>query len=126
MARDKARITALITPVGQEAQNEAKLLAGEERTTKAIRRLRKDSGLGLAAASVALELMVQGHTLPTTYSQALDSLRRLDAPLVAEITGLLHSDRRDSAIKLLRERTDIDLAGGYHLVTELSGQLDTR
>lgn len=30
------------------------------------------------------------------------------------------------AIKLLRERTDIDLAGGYHLVTELSVRLDTR
>ena len=126
MASDKARTTALITPVGQEAQNEAKRLAGEERTTKAVRRLRKDSGLGLAAASVALDLLVQGHTLPTTYSQALDSLRRLDAPLVTEITVLLHNDGSTAAIKLLRERTGIDLVGGYRLVTELSGQLGTR
>ncbi|WP_030898071.1 MULTISPECIES: hypothetical protein [unclassified Streptomyces] len=75
---------------------------------------------------MALDLLAQGHTLPTTYGQALDALRHLDASLVAEMTHLLSSGDRDSAIRLLRERTDIDLAGGYHVVTELSGQLDTR
>ncbi|MER6712984.1 hypothetical protein ABZ322_14520 [Streptomyces sp. NPDC006129] len=125
MTSTKARTTALITPVEQGAQHEAKALAGEGRTAKAIRRLRKDSGLGLDTASVALDLLAQGHALPTTYSQALDALRQLDAPLVTELTDLLSSSRRDTAIKLLRERTDIDLAEGYHLVTELSGQLGT-
>lgn len=126
MASTKARTTALITPVEQGAQHEAKALASEGRTAKAIRRLRKDSGLGLGTAPVAQDLLTQGHSLPTTYSQALDALRQLDAPLVAEMTGLLSSSHRDSAIKLLRERTDIDLAGGYHLVMELSRQLDTQ
>ncbi|MFF4491190.1 hypothetical protein ACFY0F_32800 [Streptomyces sp. NPDC001544] len=124
MASPKARTTALITPVERAAQDEAMALAGEGRTAKAVRRLRKDSGLGLATASVALELLTQGRSLPTTYGEALDALRQLDAPLVAEMTDLLTSGNRDSAIKLLRERTDVDLAGGYHLVTELSARLD--
>ncbi|GGY29893.1 hypothetical protein [Streptomyces djakartensis] len=126
MTSTKARTTALITPVEQATQDEAKVLAAEGHTAKAVRRLRKSSGLGLDAAPVALDLLAQGRTLPTTYDQALDALRRLDAPLVAEMTALLGSGDRDSAIKLLRERTDIDLAGGYHVVMELSGQLDTQ
>ncbi|MFI1177892.1 hypothetical protein [Streptomyces melanogenes] len=126
MTNTKAHTTALITPIAQEAQNEGKALAAEGRVAKAIRRLRKDSGLGLATAPVAMDLLIQGHALPTSYGQALDALRQIDAPLVAELSALLNSGHRDSAIKLLRERTDIDLAGGYHLVTELSGQLDTK
>ncbi|MGW7259831.1 hypothetical protein [Streptomyces sp. NPDC054834] len=124
MASSKTRTTALITPVERAAQDEAMTLADEGRTAKAIRRLRKNSGLGLDTASVALDLIIQGRSLPTTYVEALDALRQLDAPLVAEMTDLLTSGHRDSAIKLLRERTDVDLAGGYHLVTELSTRLD--
>ncbi|MFC9128737.1 hypothetical protein ACFT4A_18065 [Streptomyces sp. NPDC057099] len=70
--------------------------------------------------------MVGGGTLPTTHRQALDALREADAPLVAELADELRQDRRDSdiqAVKLLRERTGIDLAGGYHLVRELAAQL---
>ncbi|MET9646225.1 hypothetical protein [Streptomyces syringium] len=125
MDNSKTRTTALITPVEQEDQDQAKALAGEGRTAKAIRRLRKNSGLALHTAPLALDLLTQGHPLPTTYRQALEALRQLDAPLLTEMTDLLHSGDRDSAIKLLRERTDIDLAGGYHLVTELSTQLGT-
>lgn len=80
MTSTKARTTALITPIEQGAQDEAKALAGEGRTAKAIRRLREHSGLGLGTAPVALDLLTQGHTVPTTYSQALDALRQLDAP----------------------------------------------
>lgn len=124
MASSKARTTALITPVGRAAQEEAMALADEGRTAKAVRRLRKDSGLGLDTASVALDLLTQGRSLPTTYGEALDALLQFDAPLVAELTDLLASGDRDLAIKMLRERTDVDLAGGYHLVTELSTRLD--
>lgn len=123
MTSTKARTTALITPVEESAQREAKALADEGRTAKAVRRLRKDSGLGLEAASAALDLLLAGQPLPVTYGQALDALRRLDGALVEELTDLLGSGRRDDAIRLLRERTDIDLAGGYHLVTELNGRL---
>ncbi|MGK5642140.1 hypothetical protein ACSNOK_28065 [Streptomyces sp. URMC 126] len=122
MTSTTTRTTALITPVDPEAQDEARALAAEGRTAKAVRRLRKNSGLGLHTAPVALDLLGQGHTLPATYRQALESLRRLDAPLVAELTALLRNGEREAAIKLLRERTDIDLAGGYHLVTELESE----
>ncbi|MEU8571215.1 hypothetical protein AB0C51_23215 [Streptomyces pathocidini] len=125
MTNAKVRLTAQITPIERESQDEAQALAGKGRMAKAIRRLRKDSGLPLHAAPVALDLLTAGNTLPTTYAQALDVLRRLDAPLVEEMTSLLRAGDRDSAIKLLRERTDIDLAGGYHLVMELSTQLGT-
>lgn len=124
MTVDKARLTALITPVEREAQDEAVTLAGEGRTTKATRRLRKDSALGLIEAPVALSLLTEGHTLPTNYGEALDNLQRLDAPLVSEMTSLLDSGQQDAAIKLLREQTDIDLAGGYHLTMELSSRRD--
>ncbi|MBC2877586.1 MULTISPECIES: hypothetical protein [Streptomyces] len=123
MTSTKTRTTALITPVGPEAQDEARTLAAEGRTAKAVRRLRKDSGLGLHTASAALDLLGRGHTLPTSYRQALESLRHLDAPLVDELTELLRGGGRDAAIKLLRERTDIDLAGGYHLVMELAADI---
>ncbi|MFI9723286.1 hypothetical protein ACIHFE_27135 [Streptomyces sp. NPDC052396] len=126
MTSTKTRTTALITPVTQEAQNEAKTLAGQGRTAQAVRRLRKDSGLGLHVAPVALDLLTQGHTLPTNYRQAVDALRQCDAQLVGEMANLLHNKNQDSAIKLLRERTDIDLAGGYHLVRELAAEPDTR
>ncbi|WP_367044580.1 hypothetical protein [Streptomyces sp. Je 1-332] len=126
MTTAKARTTALITPVDQEAQDEAKALAGDGRTAKAVRRLRKGSGLGLGEAPVALSLLTEGNTLPTTYSQALDTLQGLDTQLVTEMTALLNGGNRDAAIRLLRERTDIDLAGGYHLVTELSTRLSGR
>lgn len=122
MTNTKARLTAQITPVEQASQDEAKALADEGKTSKAIRRLRKDSGLGLSTAPTALDLLVNGRALPATYDQALEALRQLDTSLVAEMAELLRNGDRDSAIKLLRERTDIDLAGGYHLVMELSKQ----
>ncbi|MFH8804495.1 hypothetical protein ACH4F6_33800 [Streptomyces sp. NPDC017936] len=123
MTSTKARLTARITPVGQADQDEARSLAEEGRTSKAIRRLRKDSGLALHTAPAALDLLTEGTALPTTYGQALEALRRLDAPLVGEMTELLRNGDRDSAIKLLRERTDIDLAGGYHLVVKLGEEI---
>ncbi|MFB7931374.1 hypothetical protein ACFC4C_19960 [Streptomyces sp. NPDC056039] len=126
MTSEQARLTAVITTVEQEAQDEAKALADEGRTARAIRRLRKSSSLNLHTGSVALDLLVEGGTLPTTHRQALDALREADAALVGELTGVLRQERRDAdiqAVKLLRERTGIDLAGGYHLVRELSAQL---
>ncbi|MFI9724380.1 hypothetical protein ACIHFE_32890 [Streptomyces sp. NPDC052396] len=124
MTSTKTRTTALITPVAQQAQDEAKVLADQGRTAQAIRRLRKDSGLSLHAAPIALDLPTQGHALPTDYRQAVHALRQCDAQLVGEMTNLLHNKNQDSAIKLLRERTDIDLAGGYHLVIELAAESD--
>lgn len=123
MTSNEARLAALITPVEQEGQEDALALAAEGRTDKAIRRLRKNSGLTLASAPLALEFLARGTALPTTYEQALDALRTADAALVAEMTDLVRSGNGDSAIKLLRERTDIDLAGGYHLVRELTDRL---
>ncbi|MFI6375495.1 hypothetical protein [Streptomyces sp. NPDC050546] len=126
MTSEQARLTAMITTVEQEAQDEARVLAGEGRTARAIRRLRKNSGLNLLTGSLALDLMVQGGTLPTTHRQALDVLRESDAALVAQLTDVLGEGKRDSdikAVKLLRERTGIDLAGGYHIVQELAAQL---
>ncbi|MGC4974948.1 hypothetical protein ACLQ2D_18795 [Streptomyces sp. DT199] len=38
------------------------------------------------------------------------------------MTALLDSGRQIAAVKLLRERTGIDLAGGYHLVVELGSR----
>ncbi|MEV5510612.1 hypothetical protein [Streptomyces orinoci] len=126
MTSTKTRTTALITPVPQEAQGAAKALAAQGRTAQAIRRLRKESGLGIHVAPVALDLLTQGHALPTDYRQAVDALRRCDAGLVSEMTNLLHDGDQDSAIKLLREQTDIDLAGGYHLVMALRARPDGR
>lgn len=125
MTNAKARTAALITPVGQEAQEEARALAAEGRTGKAVRRLRRGSWLKRGPAREALELLVEGQVLPTSSGQALDALRRLDAPLVVELTALLDDGQQIAAVKLLRERTGIDLAGGYHLVLELSARPGT-
>ncbi|MFD8223819.1 hypothetical protein ACFV16_06555 [Streptomyces massasporeus] len=122
MTNTKARTAAMITPVGQEAQDEARALAREGREGKALRRLRKDSWLKRGPAREALELLVAGQELPTSSGQALEALRSLDAPLVAELTALLGSGKQIAAVKLLRERTGVDLAGGYHLVLELGGR----
>ncbi|MEV4784685.1 hypothetical protein AB0K53_04390 [Streptomyces tuirus] len=119
MTNTKARTAAMITPVGQEAQDEARALAREGRAGKAVRRLRKGSWLKRGPAREALELLVGGQALPTNSGQALDALRSLDGPLVGELTALLDSGQQIAAVKLLRERTGIDLAGGYHLVVEL-------
>jgi hypothetical protein len=126
MTNTKARTAAMITPVGQEAQDEARALAGDGRTGKAVRRLRKDSWLKRGPAREALELLVDGQELPTSSGQALDVLRRLDGPLVVELTALVEGGRQIAAVKLLRERTGIDLAGGYHLVLELGSRAGTR
>ncbi|MER5576021.1 hypothetical protein [Streptomyces massasporeus] len=125
MTNTKARTAAMITPVGQEAQDEARALARDGRAGKAVRRLRKDSWLKRGPAREALELLVDGQELPTSSGQALEALRRLDAPLVGELTALLDSGRQVAAVKLLRERTGIDLAGGYHLVVELGSRPGT-
>lgn len=124
MTNTKARTAAMITPVGQEAQDEARALARDGRTGKAVRRLRKDSWLKRGPAREALELLVDGEALPTSSGQALDVLRALDAPLVGELTALLEGGRQIAAIKLLRERTGIDLVGGHHLVLEVAGRPD--
>ncbi|MEU1916404.1 hypothetical protein [Streptomyces massasporeus] len=125
MTNTKARTAAMITPVGQEAQDEARALARDGRAGKAVRRLRKDSWLKRGPAREALELLVDGQELPTSSGQALEALRRLDAPLVGELSALLDSGRQVAAVKLLRERTGIDLAGGYHLVVELGSRPGT-
>ncbi|MFF8015519.1 hypothetical protein [Streptomyces sp. NPDC007929] len=124
MTNSKARTAAMITPVGQEAQDEARQLVREGRAGKAVRRLRKGSWLKRGAAREALELLVEGQALPTSSGQALDVLRTLDAPLVGELTALLGNGQQIAAIKLLRERTGIDLVGGHHLVLELAGPPD--
>ncbi|MBB6415871.1 hypothetical protein [Streptomyces sp. AK010] len=132
MTNTKARTAAVITPVGHEAQGEARALAREGRAGKAVRRLRKDSWLKRGPAREALELLVDGQELPTSsgtrwrpcvgpvlrWSVRSGALRRPDAPLVGELTALLGSGRQIAAVSLLRERTGIDLAGGYHLVVE--------
>ncbi|MFI6804649.1 hypothetical protein ACIBO6_06490 [Streptomyces luteogriseus] len=125
MTDTRARTAAMITPVGQEAQNEARVLARDGRVGKAVRRLRKDSWLKRGPAREALELLVDGQALPTSSGQAADVLCRLDAPLVGELTALLEGGRQIAAVKLLRERTGIDLAGGYHLVLELGSRPGT-
>ncbi|MEU3489762.1 hypothetical protein [Streptomyces massasporeus] len=125
MTNTKVRTAAMITPVGQEAQDEARALARDGRAGKAVRRLRKDSWLKRGPAREALELLVDGQELPMNSGQALEALRRLDAPLVGELTALLDSGRQIAAVKLLRERTGIDLAGGYHLVVELGSRPGT-
>jgi hypothetical protein len=51
---------------------------------------------------------------------------RLDAALVGELSALLDDGQQIAAAKLLRERTGVDLAGGYHLVLELGGEPGTR
>ncbi|MGI5368870.1 hypothetical protein [Streptomyces iakyrus] len=122
MTNSKARTAALITPVGREAQDEARALAAEGRTGKAVRRLRRGSWLKRGPAREAVELLAEGQVLPTSNAEGLAALRRLDAELVAELTALLDDDQQIAAVKLLRERTGVDLAGGYHLVLELGGR----
>ncbi|MEU3890700.1 hypothetical protein [Streptomyces sp. NPDC029041] len=121
MTNTKARTAALITPVGQEAQDEARALVADGRTGKAVRRLRRGSWLKRGPAREAVEMLAGGRTLPTSHGQALDALRRLDAALVEELSALLDDGQQIAAVKLLRERTGVDLAGGYHLVLELDG-----
>ncbi|MZF85486.1 hypothetical protein [Streptomyces sp. SID5643] len=121
MTNTKARTAALITPVGREAQDEARALAADGRTGKAVRRLRRGSWLKRGPAREAVELLAEGRVLPTSSAEGLAALRRLDAGLVAELTALLDDDQQIAAVKLLRERTGVDLAGGYHLVLELGG-----
>ncbi|MEV0243429.1 hypothetical protein AB0I06_26430 [Streptomyces sp. NPDC050674] len=122
MTNSKARTAAMITPVGQEAQDEARALARDGRTGKAVRRLRRGSWLKRGPAREAVELLVAGHALPTTSGQALDALRELDPGLVDELVALLDGGQQIAAVKLVRERTGVDLAGGYHLVVELGGK----
>jgi hypothetical protein len=122
MTNSKARTAALITPVGREAQDEARALAADGRTGKAVRRLRRGSWLKRGPAREAVELLAEGQALPTSHAEGLAALRRLDAELVAELTALLDDDQQIAAVKLLRERTGVDLAGGYHLVLELGGR----
>ncbi|PTH87362.1 hypothetical protein C9J60_18580 [Streptomyces sp. A244] len=122
MTNSKARTAALITPVGREAQDEARALAAEGRTGKAVRRLRRGSWLKRGPAREAVELLAEGQVLPTSNAEGLAALRRLDAGLVAELAALLDEDQQIAAVKLLRERTGVDLAGGYHLVLELGGR----
>ncbi|MFH9352408.1 hypothetical protein [Kitasatospora sp. NPDC017646] len=92
---------------------------------KGGRRLRSGPGLGSDAAPTVLALLLQGYALPADYARALTALRRLDAGLVTELTALLCDGRRDAAIRLLRDRTDVDLAAGRHPVTELGTELAT-
>ncbi|MFI2632085.1 hypothetical protein ACH5A2_17000 [Streptomyces collinus] len=122
MTNTKARTAALITPVGREAQDEARALAADGRTGKAVRRLRRGSWLKRGPAREAVELLAEGQALPTSTAEGLAALRRLDAELVAELTALLDDGQQIAAVKLLRERTGVDLAGGYHLVLELGGR----
>ncbi|MEV7067432.1 hypothetical protein AB0N97_32235 [Streptomyces collinus] len=122
MTNTKVRTAALITPVGREAQDEARALAADGRTGKAVRRLRRGSWLKRGPAREAVELLAEGQALPTSNAEGLAALRRLDAELVAELTALLDDGQQITAVKLLRERTGVDLAGGYHLVLELGGR----
>jgi hypothetical protein len=122
MNPSKQEITALITPVTAEVQDEACALASEGREAKALSRLRKASGLGLLEARTALAVLESGRTLPVDYPQALENLRSLAPGLAAEMTAALAAGDQTAAIKLLRDRTDIDLAGGYHLTQELAAR----
>lgn len=101
------------------------LLTSSGKPQRAVRRLRRVSWLKRGPAREAVEMLAGGHALPTSSAQARAALRRLDAALVVELTALVDDGQQIAAVKLLRERTGIDLAGGYHLVLELGGEPGT-
>lgn len=123
MTADEADMAALITPVDDGVQREAVELLKAGHRNKALRRLRRHSGLGLVPAVRAAELLAQGRRLPSTYAEGLVNLRSAAADVVAEMTTMLQQGQSTAAIKRLRKLTDIDLAGGYHLVRELAREL---
>ncbi|WP_431774244.1 hypothetical protein [Streptomyces cucumeris] len=120
MMTNKTRITALITPVEEEAQNEAMALASQGHTARAVSRLRRKSELGLHVASVALDILAGGQSLPTSYDEGLANLRSLCPELVEMIVDFLGEGDTTSAVKFLREQTDMDLIGADRLVQQLS------
>jgi len=110
---------ALVTPVAAEVQQEALAFMAEGSGPKAVKCLRKATGLGLSEAQVALQLLRSGEALPVDYSQALENLEALDSELMRELGSLLAEGESVKAVKVLRERMDLSLTSGYRLVKQL-------
>ncbi|NSL42708.1 hypothetical protein [Streptomyces sp. 8P21H-1] len=110
---------ALVTPVATEIQQEALAFVADGHEAKAVKCLRKASGLGLSEAQAALQLLRSGRALPIDYPQALENLEALDSDLMRELSSSLAEGDNVKAVKVLRERMDLSLTSGYRLIKQL-------
>jgi ribosomal protein L7/L12 len=107
-----------------ELLDQVRKLAASGRTNEAIKLLREVTGLGLKEAKDAVERCVQGGSLDITedmaaHRAALHGAGQADG----EIKALLESGRKIEAIKLMRERSGLDLATAKDIIDSMDGDL---
>jgi len=108
----------------------ADVLAALQRgdTVTAIKLLRESNGLGLKEAREAVDAHLRGKPMPLAAREALNSQRHGTKPGVspeisAEVNTALQQGNKLEAIRLLREKTGLDLAAAKEAVESIDARL---
>lgn len=108
-----------------DAIDHVRKLVASGRTIDAIKLYREITGLGLKEAKEAIDRYADGGSLePAEDIVARKAALDRAAPVDGEIKGLLESGRKLEAIKLLRERSGLDLATAKDIVDSMAADLN--
>jgi ribosomal protein L7/L12 len=107
-----------------ELLDQVRKLVASGRTIEAIKLLREVTGLGLKEAKEAVDRCAQGGSLDiaedlAAHRAALHGAAQVDG----EIKALLESGRKIEAIKLMRERSGLDLTTAKDIIDSMEGDL---
>ncbi|MFM9844788.1 MAG: ribosomal protein L7/L12 [Dongiaceae bacterium] len=107
-----------------ELLDQVRKLVASGRTIEAVKLLREVTGLSLKEAKEAVDRCAQGGSLDiaedlAAYRSALHGAAQVDG----EIKSLLESGRKIEAIKLMRERSGLDLATAKDIIDSMDGDL---
>jgi ribosomal protein L7/L12 len=107
-----------------EALDQVRKLVAAGRNIDAIKLLREVTGLGLKEAKEAVDRCAQGGSLDVTVDMAAQRAALHGAAQAdGEIRALLESGRKIDAIKLMRERSGLDLATAKDIVDSMEADL---
>ena len=107
-----------------ELLDQVRKLVASGRTIEAIKLLREVTGLSLKEAKEAVDRCAQGGSLDIAEDLAAHRAALHDGAQVdGEIKALLESGRKIEAIKLMRERSGLDLATAKNIIDSMEGDL---
>jgi len=100
-------------------------LVASGRTIDAIKLYREVTGLGLKEAKDAIDRYADGGSLDLAEDLAArKAALGGGAPVDADIKGMLEAGRKIEAIKLLRERSGLDLATAKDIIDSMEADLN--
>lgn len=119
------RQVARYVPVPLELQQEVRGLADDGHRYQAIRRLHRETELGVRSAVASTDVLLSGAAPPTDWPESAERLRGEQPALVREVESTLRAGDEARAVRLLRGRLALNPATSRQLVGQFTRMLNS-